>query len=41
MGNIIEKNYSYIGNKAQITAKENRGYYMGVLTYPNEIIKAL
>ena len=41
MDNATEKNYSCIGNNAQITTKENRGYYMGVLTYRNEIIKAL
>lgn len=41
MDNAIEKNYSCIGNKAKIIAKENKGYYRGVLTYQNEIIKAL
>lgn len=40
MDNAIDKGHSYTGNKIQITAKENRGYYMGMLTYPNQI-KAL
>lgn len=41
MDNSIETHYSCIGNKTQITTKEDKGYNVGVVTYLKEIIKAL